>query len=189
MKYLLLVAFCLGLFALSQAVPPFCCTTNQWSGMVASWDPQMTFFSFGYIAYDYTNMREFFTAIEMEGNDRVNVTYILDYNLQKGYRVYTYFGGDRCKEFPLNGPMQQYCIPNGAVFRGNFTIGQTLWANAWELIQGDTKAYLQITSSGCIPIRATGQTFGRNPNVDKENYFNIVNSVNPAVFTAPSFCG
>jgi len=188
MKLLFVAIVILGIFALCQA-EPFCCTAPQWSGLNANWDPQMTYFAFGNQAYDYTNSQEYFNAIEMDGNNRINVTYILNWASGKGYRVYTSFGGDKCRIFPLNGPMIEYCIPNQAVFKGNFTIGQSLAANAWEFIQGDIQGFIQVAAVGCVPIRTQGNSFNRNPNVDQENYFNLVNTVNPAIFAPPTYCG
>jgi len=188
--FLFVFALCLALFAYCEAVD-FCCTPNQWTSNNANWDPQREFFAFGVQAYDYTNMREYFTAIEMEGADRVNATYILNWATSTGYRIFSYFGGDRCRKFPLTPPMPQYCIPNSAVYRGNFTIGGSLLVNSFEFISGqnDLKGYLEVSATGCLPIRNIGMFMGRNPNLDEENFFNVVMTVNPNLFTPPAFCG
>jgi len=174
------------LYAVS-AQPSGCCTVDQWSSMGANWDPQKKFFAIGAYAYDYTNSREFYNAIEEENGERVNVTYIILFKEQIGYRIYNYFGGDRCKQLAITGAMPKYCIPSSARYLGNYTLGGTLGVNVYEYIRGTTKGTYQTTTVGCIPVKNTGVD-ARNPNYDQEEFFNYVPSVNPAVFTKPNFC-
>jgi len=169
-------------------VSAYCCTPNQWSGIVTNWDPSKNFFSFGEIAYDYSGKREYFTAVENYGRRRVNVTYVLLYQAQKGYRIMSdpHGGSATCSSFPLNGSMPQYCVGAPAMNRVNVTIGETLNTQVWEYRSDQGESRLEITDD-CVPVRAVG-IFGRNHNIDEEDYYDVVPRVDSGLFNAPTDC-
>jgi len=187
MKIVLFIAFVLSLLALTSAQSYHCCTVNQWSALINNWDPMKEFFAFGDMAYDFTNNREFFTAIEHENGTRVNVTYIMLWASNKYYRIFTHLGRAQCHTFPLFGKMQPYCVPSMMMLRGNYTIGGTLSVNVYEWMGGDSKGHVQVSSDGCVPVKSDVFTM-RNPNADTEEYFDWVPAVNPSIFTPPSYC-
>jgi len=176
--------------ALVALVSAYCCTPDQWSGRVSNWDPSRNVMSWGEIAYDYTNLREYFTAVERaQFPDRfVNTTYILLYSSQTGYAITEDNGQTTCKQFDLQYQMTQYCVQPPAINRWNVTVGGSLEGSVYHW-QGQEAAGFALVAeaAGCIPISAR-QYFQRNKNVDEEEYYDVISSVNPAVFTPPSFC-
>jgi len=125
--------------------------------------------------------------MEFDKGKRENVTYILLYSKGRGWR---YTDGAHCVNFTLSGPMPQFCIPNDAIWRGNYTLGggsTVLTVNYFEYLRGSFKGSYQNAVTDCIPVKNDGHSV-RNPNVDQEQFFNYVPSVNAAVFNVPSFC-
>jgi len=171
-------------------VSAYCCTPDQWTGLVTNWDPSKNFFSFGEIAYDYVNKREYFTAVEEAQFPQrfVNVTYILLYNSQTGYAITEDRGTTTCKQFPLEYQMMQFCVEPPAINRHNVTIGENLEASVYHY-EGQNEFGIAIIAedAGCIPVSAR-QFFQRNRNAAEEQYFDVVNSVNGGLFNPPSFC-
>jgi len=187
MKGFVLSLLCLAfLFSVASAASPYCCTANQWSSAVINWDPDRSFFFIGEFVYDYTNSQEFFNAQENIGGKHYNVTYIVLYKKSTGYRFYN---GGNCQTFALSGNMPQYCVPGDAIYRGNYSIGYSpaLVVNYFEFLRGDDKGTYQFSASGCVPVANYGHSV-RNPNVDQEQFFNYVTSVNQNLFQVPSFC-
>jgi len=184
-----IVAMIVGAAASSDAAPkyPYCCSVDQWSALVTNWDPQRNFFAFGFTAYDLTNNREAFSAIEAINNRFYNVTYLMLYGKSTGYRIIENFEGARCQKFQINRNLPPFCIPNAAVFRGNMTVGGSLVSNVFEWMGNEAKGYIHVSADGCVPIRADAIVI-RNPNVDEEEYFDYVPLVDPTVFTVPNYC-
>jgi len=169
-----------------------CCSVPQWTATVQNADPQRNFYAWGWTAYDYTNHQDAFTAIE-NINDRIyNVTYIMLYNKQVGYRIIEDFGGARCQKFPLTTQFQPFCVPSWTVYRGNLSIGGSLDIDVYEWMGQDSKGYIHVVAGGresglCVPVSSNLLVI-RNPNADVENYYNFEPMVNPNVFKVPSDC-
>jgi len=157
--------------------------------MITNWDPERNFFAFGWLAYDFTNGQEMFTAIENDGREMLNVTYIFLYSKGMAYRVIEEIrtGRQRCESFQVPTQMPQYCVPMQTFYRGNFTLGGSLVVKVFEWMGGESKGHIQVTSDGCIPVKADVLT-PRNSNADVEEYFNYIPSVDPGVFMPPSIC-
>jgi len=177
---------CLAFVAVCYGASPYCCTANQWTSLVTNWDPDRNFYFFGEIVYDYTNSRQYFTAMENDKGKRENVSYIMLHSKGMGYR---YYNGGNCQNFSIPTAMPQACIPNDAIYRGNYSIGApgALIVNVFEYLRGGFKGTYQTAAVGCVPVKNWGHSV-RNPNVDEEEYFDYVAAVNSGVFTVPSFC-
>jgi len=177
-----------ALFAVSYGAS-YCCSVNQWTANIQNWDPQRNFYAWGWTAYDYTNMQDAFTAIENINDKIYNVTYIMLYQKQVGYRIIEDFGSSRCQRFQIStSQFQPFCVPNWAVYRGNMTIGATLTIDVFEWMGQEAKGYIHVTADGaCAPV-GSNMLVIRNPNAVAENYYNYVPSVDPNVFKVPSDC-
>jgi len=167
----------------------YCCTPNQWSSAFSNWDPERNFFTVGFQAYDYTNQREFVFFEEDQGFRRVNVSIILLFKNQKGYRLEQTGSTTSCTPFDVPQKMGQFCVAPPARQQYNVTIGGSLKVTVYEIIasNGD-RGFVSLADSGCLPVKFVNVLNRPQFNIDQADYWDVVPRVDPKLFTPPSFC-
>jgi len=83
--------------------------------------------------------------------------------------------------------MPQYCIPSSAGYGGNFTVGETLLVQNWEVDSNEGRGYLQVTDDSCVPVKNLG--ISTRYNIDEEEFIDWIAGIqDPSIFTVPNYC-
>jgi len=181
------LVFLVTFLAFCSAAPSPCCTENQWESGVSFFDQDKKIFVFGNMAYDYTNLRQYARTVTDVDGQRTFETDILLFANKTGYSILSANGKEQCRKFSIPTPMDQFCIPSNATYLNTFTIGGSLSVDNWRIDMKDETSFVGITSTGCIPVSATG-AYSRY-DLTEESYFNYVSGIaNTTIFNPPSIC-